>query len=221
MDFKSDIRKHFGIDLTKEQLLMFETYYEKMIEYNKHTNLTTITNKDDAYYKHFYDSLTLIPYLKDNVSLCDMGSGAGFPSLPLKIIFPNLKITIIDSSNKRIKFLEQIVESLNLEDVTLIHDRIEVFGKANLKKFDFVTARALGKLNIILEMAIPMLKESKTFIAMKGDKGFEELDEAKEALKTLKSEVIYTTKLELPHNYGERQIFLIKKNKHVKNYPRE
>lgn len=221
MDFKADIREHFKIELSNQQMLMFETYYNLMIEYNKHTNLTTITNKDDAYYKHFYDSLTLIPYIKDGKKLCDMGSGAGFPSIPLKIIFPNLKVTIIDSSNKRIKFLEQLVSILNLDDVTLVHDRIEIYGRANLEKFDYVTARALGRLNLILEMAIPLLKNKGYFLAMKGERGKEELIEAKNALKILNAKVTIETKLLLPHKYGERYILLIEKQSHIKGYPRE
>ncbi len=221
MDFKADIRQHFKIELTNNQMMMFDKYYNLMIEYNKHTNLTTITDKDDAYYKHFYDSLTLIPYIKDGKSICDMGSGAGFPSIPLKIIYPNLEVTIIDSSNKRIKFLEQLVTELKLDNVTLIHDRIEVYSNKNNLKFDYVTARALGKLNLILEMAIPMLKNKGYFLAMKGDRGILELTDAKQALKTLNALVTIEAKLILPHEYGERYIFLIETQGHVKGYPRE
>lgn len=221
MNFKEDIRQHFKVNLTNEQMGMFETYYDLMIEYNKHTNLTTITNKDDAYYKHFYDSLTLIPYIEDGKMICDMGSGAGFPSIPLKIIFPNLKVTIIDSSNKRIKFLQQLVEKLNLNDITLVHDRIEVYGRANIGKFDYVTARALGRLNLILEMAIPLLKNKGYFLAMKGERGPEELNEALNALKVLNAKVTIETKLLLPYNYGERYIYIIEKQNQVNGYPRE
>src|SRR5690554_8046793 len=136
MNFKEDIRKHFNVLLTNEQENLFNLYYEELIDYNKHTNLTAITEKDEVFYKHFYDSLTLIPFINNKEgSLCDMGSGAGFPSLPLKIVFPYLKITIVDSANKRIKFLKDLVNKLNLENVTIVKDRVEEFGVNNQKSF--------------------------------------------------------------------------------------
>lgn len=222
MNFKEDVRKHFNIELTTNQLEMFSNYYKKLIEYNKHTNLTTITEETDVYYKHFYDSLTISNFIynKDGL-LCDMGSGAGFPSIPLKICFPNLKITIIDSSNKRIKFLKELVEELKLEGVTLIHSRIEDYALKNLEKFDYVTARALGNLRLISELGIPMLKTNGRFIAMKGSKAYEELFEANNILNILNSKVIMEHNLELPNEYGSRTIFLIEKTKHVSGYPRK
>lgn len=221
MDFKADVRQFYKYNLSDKQLSLFETYYYKMIEYNKHTNLTTITEKDDAYYKHFFDSLTLMPYINGNEYLCDMGSGAGFPSLPLKIVYPELKITIIDSSNKRISFLKELIEDLNLTNVELIHDRIEVYGEKNKNKFDIVTARALGRLNLISEMALPMLKVGGNFLVMKGSSGKEELKESKNALKVLKASVTLTNRFLLPHNYGERHLYIIRKNQHVKGFPRK
>lgn len=218
--FKEDIREFYKYELSEQQMKMFEIYYEFMIEYNSHTNLTTITDKKDAYYKHFFDSLTLMPYIKGDEHICDMGSGAGFPSLPLKIIYPDLKVTIIDSSNKRIRFLEEIVSKLNFKEVDLNHDRIEVYGTKNKNKFDIVTARALGKLNLILEMAIPMLKVNGSFLVMKGSLGNEELLESKNALKILNSSVESSIELLLPHEYGTRHLYIIKKIKHVKGYPR-
>ena len=129
MNFKEDVRKSFGIILSNEQLEQFAIYYQELIEYNKHTNLTAITDEHEVYYKHFYDSLTLIPFIKnDNLSLCDMGSGAGFPSIPLKIVYPNLNITIIDSVNKKIKFLSSLIEKLNLSNIKLVNGRIEEFA---------------------------------------------------------------------------------------------
>lgn len=221
MNFKEDIRKHFNILLTNEQLNMFEIYYETLIEYNKHTNLTRITEKDEVYYKHFYDSLTLSNHIfNEEASLCDMESGAGFPSVPLKIIYPNLKITIVDSSNKRINFLKYLLEKLNIKGVKLVHDRIEVFGLKNLKKFDYVTARALGHLNLITEMGIPMLKTNGRFLAMKGSNVNEEINESLNALLILKSKIVNQVNLELPYDYGKRSILVIEKEKHVKGYPR-
>ena len=220
MGFKADVLEHYKVDLTDKQMKMFEQYYNLLIDYNKTTNLTTITEKTDAYYKHFYDSLTLIPFIEDGKSICDMGSGAGFPSIPLKIIFPNLRVTIVDSANKRIKFLELLVEELNLTDVTLVHDRVEVYSKSNVNQFDYVTARVLGHLNLILEMGIPLLKIGGKFLAMKGERGLEELVEAKAAIKTLHTKLVYETNLELPKDYGVRRIYILEKLKHNSNYPR-
>ena len=222
MDFKEDLRKHFNILLTEEQEEMFSLYFNKLIEYNKHTNLTRITEENDVYYKHFYDSLTIKTFIEGNgVTLCDMGSGAGFPSIPLKIIMPNLKVTIIDSSNKRIKFLKELVTELKLDDVNLVHSRIEDFGINNQQKFDYVTARALGNLTLISEMAIPMLKVDGIFIAMKGSKSNEELNNAISVFRILKSNIVNEMNFELPYDYGERTIYVIKKDVHVKGYPRK
>ena len=221
MNFKEDLRKHFNVLLTNDQENLFNLYYEELIDYNKHTNLTAIREKDEVYYKHFYDSLTLIPFINNkNASLCDMGSGAGFPSIPLKIIFPELKITIIDSANKRIKFLKELVKKLNLKDVLIIKDRIEEFGVNNQQKFDYVTARALGNLTLITEMALPMLKEDGYFLAMKGLKVAEEISDAQNAITLTGGKIVNQMNLELPYNYGFRSIVLIKKVKHVKGFPR-
>lgn len=222
MNFNEDVRKHFGVVLTTKQKNQFEEYFKLLVDYNKHTNLTRITQHDEVYYKHFYDSLTIMPFIDDfNKSLCDMGSGAGFPSIPLKIINSNLKITIVDSSMKRINFLKELTNKLELDNVILVHSRIEDFAMSNLKKFDYVTARALGNATLISELGIPLLKEKGEFLMMKGSKGYEELEEATNALKVLKSTVINKQTLELPNNYGERTIFVIVKNKHVNGYPRK
>ncbi|MCF7931087.1 MAG: 16S rRNA (guanine(527)-N(7))-methyltransferase RsmG, partial [Acholeplasmataceae bacterium] len=167
MKFKEDISKELNIEITEEQATQFETYYQFLIEYNEITNLTRITEKEEVYYKHFYDSLTLVKSINFNEieSICDMGSGAGFPSIPLKIIYPHLQVTIVDSLNKRIIFLNKLVDKLGLVDIKLIHNRVEVFALDNQMEFDLVTARALGNLSLILEMGIPMTKIGGKFIA--------------------------------------------------------
>lgn len=221
MDFNNDLSQYLELNLSEDQNLLFEKYYNKLIEFNSHTNLTTITEKVDVYYKHFYDSLTINDFIvKTDGSICDMGSGAGFPSIPLKIINPNLKVTIIDSSNKRIRFLQELVDLLKLSDVTLVHSRIEDYGIKNQAKFDYVTARALGNLTLITELALPMLKEGGSFIAMKGSKGDEELLAAKNAIKVTGGKVVDKKYLELPGEYGLRSIYIINKEKHVNGYPR-
>lgn len=221
MDFLDDVRQNFKIVLTNKQQEMFLKYFEKLVEFNSHTNLTTITEKTEVYYKHFFDSLTILKFIENkNSSLCDMGSGAGFPSIPLKIINPELKITIIDSANKRIKFLQELINELELDNVTLVHDRIEIYGQKNQQKFDIVTARALGSLNIITEMALPMLKLKGKFISMKGSKGDDELNDAQNAINSTGGKLLIRHYESLPHDFGERSIFVIDKIKHVSGYPR-
>ncbi|HPR82142.1 MAG TPA: 16S rRNA (guanine(527)-N(7))-methyltransferase RsmG, partial [Enterococcus sp.] len=129
-EFQQELRTQ-GIELNQKQMEQFERYYELLVEWNEKMNLTAITEKKEVYLKHFYDSITLalsVP-LNEQASLCDVGSGAGFPSIPLKIVFPQLKITIVDSLNKRITFLQTLVDALDLNDVSLFHDRAETFGQ--------------------------------------------------------------------------------------------
>lgn len=168
--FIEEVEK-LGIEVTDTKLKMLERYYELLIEYNKVMNLTGITDKEQVYLKHFYDSLTIIKIidLENQETLCDLGSGAGFPGIVLKIFYPNLKITLIDSLNKRINFLNKVIEKLKLKDITAIHTRIEDYAILNKEKYDVVTARAVAPLNILLELGINLVKVGKYFIAMKGN----------------------------------------------------
>lgn len=220
--FIKHIEKEFHITLTEMQSNQFRLYFQTLIAYNQKVNLTRITEENEVYYKHFYDSLTMIDTidLKQVQTICDMGAGAGFPSIPLKIIYPHLKITIIDSLGKRIKFLEFLLETLEIKDVKLIYDRIENYAVKNLNTFDIVTARALGALPLILELGIPMVKEGKNFIAYKGSNYEEEIKESKRALDILKSHVSDVKTYELPYGMGYRAHVVIKKDKHIQGYPR-
>ena len=148
-----DYLEKLGIKYTNCQLNQLEMYYEILIEYNKVMNLTGITNKEDVYLKHFYDSLTIskIIDLNNYNSLCDIGTGAGFPGIVLKIFYPNLKVTLIDSLNKRINFLNDVIQKLKLTNIEAIHCRIEEYAKINREKYDIVTARAVAPLNILLK----------------------------------------------------------------------
>ncbi|MBE6153371.1 MAG: 16S rRNA (guanine(527)-N(7))-methyltransferase RsmG [Firmicutes bacterium] len=169
-EFINKIKK-LGINITESQLQQLEQYYELLIEENKVMNLTRIIEKKEVYLKHFYDSLTLckiIP-LNKNKKLCDIGSGAGFPGIVLKIVFPNLNITLLDSLNKRVVFLNKIIKELNLKDIEAIHCRAEVYSRENVEKYDIVTARAVAKTNILLEIASPMIKINGSFVAMKAN----------------------------------------------------
>lgn len=220
--FIKHIEKEFHITLTEMQSNQFRLYFQTLIAYNQKVNLTRITEENEVYYKHFYDSLTMIDTidLKQVQTICDMGAGAGFPSIPLKIIYPHLKITIIDSLGKRIKFLEFLLATLEIKDVKLIYDRIENYAVKNLNTFDIVTARALGALPLILELGIPMVKEGKNFIAYKGSNYEEEIKESKRALDILKSHVSDVKTYELPYGMGYRAHVVIKKDKHIQGYPR-
>ena len=211
-----------GIKYTNCQLNQLEMYYEILIEYNKVMNLTGITNKEDVYLKHFYDSLTIskIIDLNNYNSLCDIGTGAGFPGIVLKIFYPNLKVTLIDSLNKRINFLNDVIKKLKLTNIEAIHCRIEEYAKINREKYDIVTARAVAPLNILLEYAIPIVKSGKYFIAMKGKEENEELYH--NAIKILQSEICNICKFKLPIENSERTLYKIKKNNKTSNkYPRK
>ncbi len=222
MTFNENVQALLNITLTEEQLKRFNDYYHELIEYNKITNLTTITDEEGVYFKHFFDSLTLARTIDMNKisTLCDMGSGAGFPSIPLKIVYPHLKITIVDSLNKRILFLKKLNEVLEIPDVSCIHDRIETFALKNLASFDLVTARALGHLRLISEMGIPMVREGGIFVPLKGPHFQDEIDQSVNALKLLKASIEKIDVFELPNQLGKRANIIIRKHKHITGYPR-
>lgn len=220
-DFITELKK-MNIFPDEYQLKQLERYYELIIEYNTKMNLTGITDKEQVYLKHFYDSLTLnkIIDLSKEETLCDIGSGAGFPGIVIKILFPNLKMTLIDSLNKRINFLNLVIKELNLKDCEAIHDRIEEYGKVNREKFDIVTARAVASTNQLLEYSIPLLKVNKYFIAMKGK--IDPIDDYNEALKKLNSTVDKIIEFKLPYENSDRTLLCFKKvSKTPKIFPRK
>lgn len=220
--FVEELNK-LNIKITDQQLNQLEKYYELLIEWNKKINLTNITEKDQVYLKHFYDSLTISKVIDLNniETLCDIGTGAGFPGLVLKIIYPNLKITLVDSLNKRIEFLKLVIKELNLKNIEVYHERAEKFAKENIEKYDVVTARAVAHLSILLEYSIPMVKVNKYFIAMKANID-EELEESNNALKVLDSKIIQIEKFLLPIEESNRAIIKIEKQtKTNSKYPRK
>ncbi|PMD73930.1 16S rRNA (guanine(527)-N(7))-methyltransferase RsmG [Companilactobacillus nuruki] len=217
-----------GIELSEIQKNQFATYFKELVETNKVMNLTSIIEEDQVYLKHFYDSIVLgfvdENLLHEELTLCDVGSGAGFPSLPLKIINPKLKITIVDSLNKRIKFLDSLVEKLNLENVSLVHGRAEEVGKNPQfrESFDVVTARAVAAMNVLTEFCLPLVKIGGQFVAMKSEKAPEEMKTAEYAIKTLGGEIKRQESVELPNDAGIRNfIFVSKITKTPKKYPRK
>lgn len=215
-----------GIELNERQKQQFETYFELLVEWNEKMNLTSITEKREVYLKHFYDSISAAFYFdfSGERHLCDVGAGAGFPSIPLKICFPELRVTIVDSLQKRITFLNELASKLELEQVAFYHDRAENFGK-NAKfreSFDLVTARAVARLSVLSELCLPLVKKGGTFIAMKGAQGMEELQAAASAIEILGGEIEHTEVFSLPEEESERSMIMIsKKRKTPKKYPRK
>lgn len=222
MDFIKEVEK-LNIKLNDKMLLGFEIYYNELVEVNKYMNLTAITEKNEVYNKHFLDSLEIVRAIDTSgkFTLCDVGSGAGFPSIPLAIVSDNVEVTIIDALNKRITFLNSLVKKLQLENVIALHKRAEDFAKEKREAFDVVTARAVARLNVLAELCLPLVKLGGLFIAMKGQSGSEELNEAQSALKTLGGEVIETIEFDLPNDAGKREIIVVKKVKQTpQKYPR-
>ena len=219
--FIKEIKK-LGIELTSQQLEKLNQFYELLISWNQKMNLTRITEKEDVYLKHFYDSLTLskVIDLNQDLTLCDVGSGAGFPGIVLKICFPNLKITLLDSLQKRVNYLNEIIKELDLKNIEAIHTRAEDYAKQNREKFDIVTARAVANLKILSELCIPMVKVNGLFIAMKANIE-KEIENSTEILKKLDSKIEKIETFYLPIENSIRNIIMIQKQKPTNNlYPR-
>ena len=215
-----------NINLTDQQKFQFERYFELLVEWNQRINLTAITEKEEVYLKHFYDSIApILQGLIENqeIKLLDIGAGAGFPSLPMKILYPQLDVTIIDSLNKRINFLQLLAEELNLEGVHFYHGRAEDFAqdKHFRAQFDIVTARAVARMQVLSELTIPYLKVGGKLLALKASNAPEELTEAKNALNLLFSKVEDNISYTLP-NGDPRYITIVEKKKETPNkYPRK
>jgi 16S rRNA (guanine527-N7)-methyltransferase len=215
-----------GITLSPEQLKQYEQYYETLVEWNEKMNLTAITEKGDVYLKHFFDSISAAFYFDFTkpLTICDVGAGAGFPSIPIKIAFPNIHVTIVDSLNKRINFLEHLASVLQLKNVRFVHDRAETFGqnKEFREQFDVVTARAVARLSVLSELCLPLVKKNGIFLAMKAASAEDEVKSAQKAIRTLGGMIIQKEKFILPMENSERNIILIQKEKSTpKQYPRK
>ena len=215
-----------GILLTEKQMKQFDTYFKTLVQWNDKINLTALTNEEDVYLKHFYDSISASFYhdFTTEQHICDVGAGAGFPSIPLKICFPNIKVTIVDSLQKRIGFLNHLATQLELTDVAFYHDRAETFGK-NTKfreSFDTVMARAVARMSVLSELCIPLVKKNGVFIAMKGAQATEELETGKIAIEVLGGEIESSNTFTLPEENSERSIVLVRKKRQTpKKYPRK
>lgn len=220
------VAKEYGLELTTAQMTQFNTYYDLLIEWNQKINLTAITEPKDVAIKHMIDSLSCFkPNLfEENCSLIDVGTGAGFPGLPLKIFFPSLKLTLLDSLNKRVKFLQLVVDTLGLKDVNVIHARSEEAAKNKKyrEQFDFATARAVARLPILCEYCLPFVKLNGMFIALKGRQYEEEIAEAGKAIKVLGGKLVKTMPVKLPEIDDKRAVIYVQKVKATpKTYPRK
>lgn len=208
-EFIKEVEK-LGFKVTDKELSQLDTIYKTLIDTNKTMNLTRITDKEDVYLKHFYDSLTLAKVydLNKAQTLCDIGTGAGFPGLVLKIFYPNLDITLVDSLQKRVNYLNKLIEKLNLKGIKAYHNRAEDLIKER-KKFDIVTARAVANLSKLLLWTMPLINKNGSFLAMKGNVE-EELNLAKDIMKKNNWYVNKKEVFHLPNKEDMRTILEIK-----------
>lgn len=219
-EFIKELSK-LDITLTEKQLTDLETYYYLLYKENQKYNLTTITKKEDVYLKHFYDSLTIIKSIKlKDQYICDIGTGAGFPGLVLKIVFPDIKIDLIEATLKKCNFLTLVIKTLNLKNINVINTRAEDYSKENREKYDIVTSRAVAPLKHLLEYSIPLLKINGTFVALKSnmDEELTNIDNYYKKLYLSNEELI---KFNLPYELSNRSIYKVQKNnKTPMIYPR-
>ena len=221
-EFLEELKK-LGINLTNDQIDKLARFYQLLVTWNEKINLTTIIKEEEVYLKHFYDSLTLIKVvdLRQPLTVLDVGTGAGFPGIVLKIVFPNLKITLLDSLTKRINYLNEIIKELDLHDIETVCSRCEEYTKINREKYDLVVARAVSHLKILSEMIIPTVKVNGYFIAMKANLN-DELEKTIQMLNKLNSEVKEIKEFILPIENSKRTLVVIKKNaKTALLYPRK
>ena len=209
--------------LSNEMLEQLNKYYHLLVAENEKINLTSITEIEDVYIKHFYDSLLLTKETNMNQisTLVDVGTGAGFPGIPVKIMYPHLQLTLIEPTGKRCLFLEKVVKELQLNDVKIVNDRAENCIINMRETFDLATARAVSQLNILSEIVIPFVKKDGLFISMKGSNYNEELENATKAIQTLGAKIDKITSYELPKEKGKRVFISLKKVKNTPSiYPR-
>lgn len=226
-----NICNKINIEISDDQINCFERYYELLIEKNKVMNLTAITDKEDVIVKHFIDSIALIPYLLDKgininnkLKIIDIGTGAGFPGLPLKIMMPDVKFTLLDSLNKRVSFLNEVIDELKLKDIEALHGRAEDYASDNKyrEKYDICVSRAVANLSTLSEYCIPFVKEDGFFISYKAGESEEEINNSKNAIKILGGKINKVEEFVLPGTDASRVFVFIRKQELTdKKYPRK
>ncbi len=212
------------INLSKEEQIQFYQYMQLLLEWNEKMNLTAITEPAEVLNKHFIDSITIAKYIKKEDKILDIGTGAGFPGIPLKIILPENNITLLDALNKRINFLKEVIQELKLDKITAIHGRAEEFSKisGNRENYDIVVSRAVAKLNVLLEYMLPFVKIGGKCICMKSTEIDDELEEAKKAIEILGGKIEAVDTITLVGTDIKRKLIVIKKIKETpKKYPRK
>ena len=215
--------KKLNIELAEKQLEQFYEYMNILIEWNKVMNLTNITEPIEVIQKHFVDSLTVLKHIKETDMIIDVGTGAGFPGIPIKIAFPKTKIVLLDSLNKRIKFLNEVIAKLKINDIEAMHGRAEelAHNKIYREKYDIAIARAVAPLNVLSEYLLPFIKVNGIAICMKGSKGKEEAKNGEKAIEILGGKIKEIKEFELPNTDICRTILILEKNKNTdKKYPR-
>ena len=210
-DFINELNK-IGIILSEYQLNQLDKYYNMLVEYNKNVNLTAITEYDQVLLKHFYDSLTITKAIElTNQKVCDIGTGAGFPGIVIKIAYPNLEITLVESLTKRCVFLNEVIKELDLKNIKVVNQRAEEFSQNNIEYFDIITSRAVAKLNILLELSIKSLKIGGYYVALKANVD-EEIKSISTCLTKLNASLESITTFNLPIDNSLRNIIKIKKD---------
>lgn len=217
---------NFNIDADDKMVDDFSKYRDILIEWNQKMNLTGIEDEKEVFIKHFLDSVsaTTKGYISKDASIIDVGTGAGFPGIPLKICYKELKVTLLDSLNKRINFLQEVCNSIGLDNVEFIHGRAEDFGKSEdyREQFDIATARAVAGLPVLMELCVPFVKVGGYFICLKGPNANLELEESKKAMEVLGVEFVEKIDIELPEVDLEHNILVFKKVTNTpEKYPRK
>ena len=211
-----------GIMLDDKQIKMFYEYMNLLVDWNEKMNLTAITEENEVILKHFIDSIVISSLIEDKSKIIDVGTGAGFPGIPLKIHNHTLEVTLLDSLNKRIQFLNCVIENLGLEKIITVHSRVEDFAKNSRESFDIAVSRAVARLNILVEYMLPLVKVGGKCICMKANDMEKEIEEAKKAIKVLGGKIEKVEEITLANTDIKRTIIIIRKEKSTpKAYPRK
>lgn len=224
-EFSSNLKEklnRISIEISSEQAENFYNYMNLLLEWNEKINLTAITEQNEVILKHFVDSATILKFIENDMKIVDVGTGAGFPGIPLNIINNKPKYTLVDSLNKRINFLNDVIDKIELENITAVHSRIEDFAKNNKESYDIATSRAVASLNILLEYLLPLVKVGGMCICMKGSNIKEEIENSTKALEILGGKIEKIEEIILPDSDIVRNIIIVRKVKNTPNkYPRK